>query len=186
MNPIEQIKSEHRVIGKAVWSLQVLAESLKRGDPVDPALLASELAFIRGFTEDCHHRKEEEVLFPTIERELRTALTDPIPEFIEAHAESRRLTSVLGSAIEAYAAGEKDQAIAIATLAEEYAHLSIEHMRMENVVVVGLITNTLLADKKLEVAERFQLIEEELGSGYHEKYEELAELLREEARAQAS
>lgn len=186
MNPAEQIKSEHRVIGKAIWSLKALADSIKHGEQVDLALLADELAFIRGFTEDCHHRKEEEVLFPAIEAELRTAPTDPIPDFIEEHAASRRLTTDLARAIKAYEVGDGDRSNAIVVLAGEYSHLAIEHMRKENLVVVGLITNILLADKKLEVAERFLLIEEELGPGYHQKYEKLAETMREEARTLAA
>ncbi len=166
--------------------MRAIARSVRENRDVSVALLDHELEFIRGFTEECHHRKEEEVLFPALAEQLRTAPVDPLPELIREHVRIRILLDKLREAVGAYAAGETTDRDELAALADEYADLSIEHMRKENVVLIDLIENALPADKKLEVAERFLVIEDELGPGYRERYEELADNLHDEGRRMAA
>ena len=187
MKPSEELNNEHRVIGKALSTLRAIARSVRENQDVSTTLLDHQLEFIRGFTEECHHRKEEEVLFPALAEQLKTAPVDPLPEFIREHIRIRNLMDELREAVGAYAAGETaNNGDKLAALADEYADLSIEHMRKENVILINLIENTLPADKKLEVAERFLVIEDELGPGYRERYEELADNLRDEGRRMAA
>ena len=186
MKPSAELKNDHRVIGKALSTLRAIARSVRENQDVSTTLLDHQLEFIRGFTEECHHRKEEEVLFPALAEQLQTAPVDPLPEFIREHVRIRILLDKLREAVGAYAAGETTDRDELADLADEYADLSIEHMRKENVILIDLIQNTLPADKKLEVAERFLVIEDELGPGYRERYEELADNLRDEGRRMAA
>lgn len=186
MKPSEEIKNDHRAIGKAVSTMRTIARFAREDRDMPTALLDHQLEFIRGFTEECHHRKEEEVLFPALAEQLRTAPVDPLPEFLNEHVRIRILLDDLRETIGTYAAGETTDKIRLAALADEYADVSIEHMRKENVVIVGLIENALPADKKLEVAERFLVINDELGSGYRERYLGLADSLRDEGRRMAA
>lgn len=186
MKPSEQLKSEHRVIGKSISTLRAIARSAREARDVPVALLDHELEFIRGFTEEYHHRKEEEVLFPALANQLRATPTDPLSGLLREHIRIRNLLDELRTAVGSYAAGETAGGNDLAALADEYADLSIRHMRKENVILINLIENTLPAEKKLEVAERFLVIEDELGPGYPERYEGLADSLRSEGRRMAA
>jgi len=186
MKPSEELKSEHRAIGKAISTLRAIARSAREDRDMPTALLDHELEFIRGFTEECHHRKEEEVLFPALAEQLQTAPINPLPELLREHVRIRILLDELREAVGSYAAGRTAEGNKLAALANKYADLYIAHMRKENVVLVGLIENALPADKKLEVAERFLVIEDELGPGYHERYLGLADNLRDEGRRMAA
>lgn len=186
MKPSDQIKSEHRAIGKALSSLRAIAVSAREDRELPTVLLDHELEFIRGFTEEFHHRKEEAVLFPALARQLRGVSIEPLSLLLSEHVRLRSLLDQLRTAIGAYAAGETTSASEIAVLADEFADLSVEHMRKENVILIDLIENNLPPDKKLEVSERFLAIEEEFGPGYSERYEGLADDLRDEGRRMAA
>jgi hemerythrin-like domain-containing protein len=180
MKPADQLKEEHRTISRALAGLTGMADALDRRKQVPPELLRQELDFIKNFAGNCHHRKEEAVLFPALEAQLVTATEDPLAELVEDHQEGQALIESLSSAVEAYAAGDVALGADISRDARSYAHLLADHIRKENAVLVRLIEDRLPADKKLEVAERFELIEEELGAGFHERYTRLAEKLRTE------
>jgi hemerythrin-like domain-containing protein len=182
MNPAEEIRTEHRVIGTAMTSLLAVADAAGQGKQIPAELLRDELEFIKGFTEDCHHRKEEEVLFPALGAQLLSASKNPIPELIKEHEEGRKLMSNLRATVDAYENGDPVALGTISGLAAEYTALLLNHIRKENVVLIDLIENRLPANQKLEVAERFQLIEEDLGPEYHRKFEELAKTLHKEGR----
>ncbi len=179
---IEEIKEEHRIIGRGLSSLENIAAALERGQRVPPELLRDELDFITGFADRCHHRKEETILFPALEGQLPLKHHDPVPQLLRDHDEGRRLVSVLAEAVERYTAGAENEGRNIAGLLENYRSLLIEHIRVENTLLAAMVEENLPADKKIEVAERFEAVEDELGPEYHKKYARLAERLHDEAK----
>jgi hemerythrin-like domain-containing protein len=186
MKPADQLKEEHRTISRALAGLSGMARALDEGKQVPPELFRQELDFIKNFADNCHHRKEEAVLFPALEEQLVAATEDPLTELVEDHEEGAALVESLGDAVEAYAAGDAARAADISRDAKSYVRLLTAHIRKENATLVRLIEDRLPADKKLEVAERFELIEEDLGPDFHRTYAKLADKLRAEGRKLAA
>ena len=186
MKPTDEIKEEHRIIGRALSVLADAAQVLEAGAEVPAEFLREELDFIKNFADRCHHRKEEAVLFPALEDQMVAKLRDPVPKMLAEHEEARAIVRQLNEAVERYAGGDREQAPKIARLARSYLALLIEHIRAENTVLVELVETTLPADKKLEVAERFTVIEDELGPEFHRHYAKLADKLHDEGKRLAA
>ena len=66
-NPIQQLTHEHHHILQVVHGLSVIDQELAAGDRPDPARLRTIVAFMREFADQCHHAKEEAILFPAME-----------------------------------------------------------------------------------------------------------------------
>lgn len=66
-NPIHLLTHEHHYILKVVHGLSAIDEALVRGQPPDLARLRGVVAFMREFADQCHHAKEEAILFPAME-----------------------------------------------------------------------------------------------------------------------
>ena len=69
MNPIKDLKNEHRGIETALRILERVANRF--GQAPDPELVIDGEAlidFFRTFADTCHHGKEEQLLFPALEQ----------------------------------------------------------------------------------------------------------------------
>ena len=65
-SPTEMLEAEHRVIAKVIGAVPVLADQLDAGQAVDVGLLRDIVEFMRAFADQCHHGKEELLLFPLL------------------------------------------------------------------------------------------------------------------------
>ena len=75
-DPIHQLSHEHRYILKVVHGLSAIDQELAAGRVPDLARLRNIVAFMREFADQCHHAKEEAILFPAMLRRLYVALDD--------------------------------------------------------------------------------------------------------------
>jgi hemerythrin-like domain-containing protein len=57
------LQQEHRVIERVLASMEAGANFLEIGESVEPEFFLKAVEFFKGFTDGCHHMKEEEVLF---------------------------------------------------------------------------------------------------------------------------
>ncbi len=186
MKPNEELKDEHRIIALAVADLASLGEALEKGAIVPAKLLKQELSFIEHFVDKCHHRKEETVLFPVLEALFSLRPHDQVPELLKEHERSREIIKTLRDAVYKYSSGDRGQVSLISRSTEAYKTLLIEHIKKENAGVVKMIETDLSADRKLEIMERFSLIEEQLGPNYHSKYADLAKRLHDQGKKLAA
>ena len=60
---IEVLMGEHRLIEQALGSLETYAVEVRAGAPALPGVIADYAAFFGGFADECHHGKEEDILF---------------------------------------------------------------------------------------------------------------------------
>jgi hemerythrin-like domain-containing protein len=60
---IEVLMGEHRLIEQALGSLETYAVEIRAGAPVLRDVIADYAAFLRGFADELHHGKEEDILF---------------------------------------------------------------------------------------------------------------------------
>ena len=186
MKPNEELKDEHRIIARAVSDLVCMAEALEQGAIVPAKVLNDEVTFIENFVNQCHHRKEEAVLFPMLEALFSLRPHDQVPELLKEHQKCRDIMKTLRAAVDKYANGDRAQAAEIKRLAEAYKALLTEHIKKENTGVLRMIETELPADRKLEIMERFNLIEEQLGPNYHSNYAELAKTLHDQSKKLAA
>jgi hemerythrin-like domain-containing protein len=107
MMPIGPLMIEHRLIEKVIALMEKAILRAEDASQIDPDLIQDFTHFIRFYADQCHHGKEEDILFKelgkkNISREHETI----IGQLIEDHKWGRKTTSELASANEKYRKGD--------------------------------------------------------------------------------
>lgn len=169
--PTAWLRDDHVVILRAVTLLEGLGDDLARGAPVDREALGWLVDFFRAFADGCHHRKEEEHLFPALERHGIPRAGGPVGVMLHEHEVGRVLLAAIAQADGAEAA----DAI------EKYGTLLRLHIDKENGILFRLADVVIPETEQRRLLGAFEAAEqEESDPGRHERL--LAELARLEAQ----
>lgn len=171
--PRDILMAEHRVIESVLDAVGRMVES---GD-VDAGFLQLAVDFFRNFADGCHHAKEEDALFPALERAGIPRLGGPVGVMLDEHQEGRRLLAEIMDNLEA-ASGDSWAAGKVRSAAAGYVHLLRQHILKEDNVLFVMADQVLTPDAQRGVLEKFDLIEAHEGrDGRHERYLKVAEKL---------
>ena len=175
MKATEVLKHEHKIVIKALDAVRHEAQGIADSGKLNVEKLDKILDFFRVFVYRCHHGKEEEYLFPTMEKRGIPADKDPIPVMLQEHAGGRNTVKAIS---EALARGRRGDAAATQTVAANLAILD-EHLRShidkENEVLFPLADKIFTPEDQQALVASFEKHEaEEIGEGVHEKYHQLA------------
>ena len=107
MNPIEELKDEHQAVKLTLQILAKISARLSQGKEVDLAHLDQVLDFLKTFVDKCHHGKEEDLLFPAMEREGVPRDGGPIGVMLQEHDLGRGYVQALSQGVAALKAGDK-------------------------------------------------------------------------------
>ncbi|MCX6026197.1 MAG: hemerythrin domain-containing protein [Chloroflexi bacterium] len=176
------LMEEHRVIERVVSSLDRAARRLDAGEPIEAGFFVDAADFIKGFADGCHHKKEESVLFPAMERAGVSRQGGPLAVMLAEHEEGRRLTRAMRAAAEELATGRPEWKTGVVQNALGYVALLRQHIAKENGVLFPMANRVIAPEVQGGLAEAFDRIEhEEIGVGMHEKYLAMAERLERQA-----
>jgi hemerythrin-like domain-containing protein len=166
--PTEILSDEHRVIERVLDALQRLTAL-----PVNPSLeqWRKALEFLRNFADQCHHFKEEKILFPALEEHGIPREGGPIGMMLAEHEEGRAHVRSMTDAVEQVAKGN---GAATATLLEHvraYVALLREHIQKEDDILFRMADDVIPEQEQRRILTEFEAHEaEEMGAGAHEKY----------------
>ena len=171
----EMLSDEHRVIERVLAVLQKLTTR-----PVENSLdcWRKALDFFSHFADQCHHFKEEQVLFPAMEEHGIPREGGPIGMMLMEHEEGRgHVRSMLAALTLAEARNEaaKD---ALLENARAYLRLLREHIQKEDEILFRIADDVIPPDEQKQLLRSFEEHEaKEIGTGVHEKYLKLVEEL---------
>jgi hemerythrin-like domain-containing protein len=172
------LMSEHRVIERVILTLETAAQRLEAGQPVRAGFFIDASSFIQGFADGCHHKKEEGVLFRSLEAHGLPASGGPVAMMLSEHEQGRVFTAGMRQAALKLQAGDQKSARDVVQNARGYAALLRQHIQKEDNVLFPIANQVLPLDAQDAVAEGFEHVEhEETGAGVHEKYLALAQSL---------
>jgi hemerythrin-like domain-containing protein len=180
MRPTEELVREHEVIQAvldAAWaeSARIAETSAVRAD-----ITGMLLDFFRGFTDRCHHSKEERHLFPMLGSKGLPQDRGPIAVMLFEHAEGRRLLSAVERGLKSAVENDASAWRSIAENLASYVNLLQDHIAKENGVLFPMADRILSSDDQLILHDAFERVEEmEAGSGAHGRYHELARAIME-------
>jgi hemerythrin-like domain-containing protein len=178
------LRKEHDAILRMLEVTEEAARRLDAGRPVAPETLAGLLEFFRLFADRCHHGKEEDLLFPLLEKKGLPRAGGPVGVMLYEHEEGRALIRGMAEAAEAYGGGDAAAARRWARAARGYVDLLRDHIAKENNVLFVMAENLLTPAEQADLASAFERVEEEkMGAGTHERLHALmdklaAEILR--------
>lgn len=125
------LRDEHTAIGAVLDYLDRASDALAQGRHVDPGIFRDMLKFITLFVGQCHHGKEEQILFPLLRH--RSTITDAVIAQLEReHVQGADLADSYAAAVAGYAAHGLDAAGPLVTAAHAYAAYLRRHIQYEN------------------------------------------------------
>jgi len=126
----QSLRKDHKLIEKVLQALDTTIKLLKNGKQIPEQILLPTLDFTQNFTDVCHHGKEEEALFPALEKSGMPTSMGPIHMMIIEHKRTKEIATHIGLASKKYLENG-DSAYLIETL-EFYVKHVTEHLWKEN------------------------------------------------------
>lgn len=168
MKAIQELRDEHEGIRVMLRVLGVLARKAENGEAYDKGHAGKVVEFLRVFADKCHHGKEEDVLFPELEKAGIPRQGGPVGVMLHEHEAGRAFIRRMAAGLDS---GDDRE---FAEAAGGYIELLTEHIRKENEVLFKMADQVLPAEKQEEMFRRFERIEEErIGPGVHESFHKL-------------
>jgi hemerythrin-like domain-containing protein len=165
--PTQILSDEHRLIERVLGAVEKLAQGPVGG--LEPWKKAIE--FIRGFADQCHHFKEEKVLFPAMEAHGIPSEGGPIGMMLMEHEEGRSYARAMLAAISLIEAKDEAAEESLLSSAQAYCRLLREHIQKEDEILFRMADEVISADEQKKLSAAFAQHEaEEMGAGVHEKY----------------
>ncbi len=181
MKATDILMDEHRVIERFLITLERAARRVDNGQVVPAAFFLQAARFIQGFNDGCHHKKEEGVLFKTLEKAGLSSQSGPVAVMVAEHEMARTYMRGLREAGLAMEAGDAGAVRLAAEYLHSYVHLLRQHIAQENEMLFPLAMQVIPSEKQAQLVEDFDLIElQETGEGLHERYLALAQELEDQ------
>lgn len=174
----ETLRHEHDAILRMLDATEETARQLAAGAPVEPRILEGLLEFFRLFADQCHHGKEEDLLFPKLAEKGLPRNMGPIGVMLLEHDQGRALVRQMADAAADHKAGREDAAGRWAESARSYAALLREHIAKENHILFVMAERMLTAEEQQELSAQFETVEvEKMGAGTHQRLHALMDRL---------
>jgi hemerythrin-like domain-containing protein len=170
--PTDVLSDEHRVIERVLNAFQRLT-TLPVNESLDQWRKA--LEFFRHFADECHHHKEENLLFPALEEHGIPREGGPTGMMLTEHEEGRGHVRSMSDAVEQVANGNGAASELLLSHARAYMSLLREHIQKEDDILFRMADEVIPEDEQKRILKDFEQHEaEEIGAGAHEKYLEIA------------
>lgn len=170
--PTQILSDEHRIIERVLDAVQRLTLAPARQNV---ARWQKALDFIRHFADQCHHCKEEQVLFPALEAHGIPTEGGPVGMMLLEHEEGRSLVRAMMDALARIEAGDDSAEAGLFDSAGQYLRLLREHIQKEDEVLFRMADEVIPADEQKRLLQEFENHElKEMGAGAHEKFLKIA------------
>jgi len=175
--PTDVLEDEHRYILKVIGAVTVLAESLEKGEQVEPETFKNIVEFMRIFADKCHHGKEEALLFPLLEKRGVSPQGCPIGVLIHDHQTGRTLVTGLAEAAEGYQNGDPVALDAILKNIHGITALYPGHIWKEDYLAFPMSNKVLNSEDQQSLSEEFEKVDENIGRDVYQRLAHLADHL---------
>jgi hemerythrin-like domain-containing protein len=180
MNPISELKDEHQAVKLTLEILGRISVLLSKGQKVDLAHLDLILEFLTTFVDKCHHGKEEDLLFPALEKAGVPREGGPIGVMLREHDLGRGYISGLRQGVTDFKTGDQKAVVRIIENIEYYNDLLTQHIDKEDHILYPMAERAFSREQNDALLEGFAVIEEQrVGAGKHEEFHRMLQRLQE-------
>ncbi len=159
MNPRQNLRQDH---GHIMQMLVVLHKAVK-----NPARRAEWIEKFEGlmdfalvYIDRCHHAKEEDILFPALEKQ-QNAGGDLVSRLCREHRDGHALIEAILQQFNALKSRPELSFAELTRLSERYIALYRKHIRRENAQLLPLMEACLPAARQARIMQQFQRLESE-------------------------
>lgn len=156
MMPIGPLMKEHRKIERMVALIANEAVRLASDHAAQPSLefIDAALIFMREYADECHHGKEEDILFADLgERDISDEHRQIMERLLADHVRGRELVGALDDAAQRWGKGEARARAEIVEALQGIAALYPDHIRTEDKQFFIPVMNYLSDEEQEEMIE---------------------------------
>lgn len=165
MLPIGPLMKEHRKIERMVALITEEAERLAddESEEPDPEFIEAALLFMREYADQCHHGKEEDILFVALEEyDISDEHQQIVERLLGDHEQGRELSADLEAATEKYVAGDESAREEIVEMLQGLAELYPDHIATEDDNFFIPVMDYFTDEEKEEMMDRMWDFDHEL------------------------
>lgn len=129
-----RLREEHELILAVADAMQALIAAAE-ADRWDLDAMQDCVTFIRLFADACHHGKEEDLLFPELEKAGLPHDQGPIAVMLEEHRQGRAFARHMAGALDGARAGDAQARATLRNAATGYVNLIRGHIQKEDNVL---------------------------------------------------
>jgi hemerythrin-like domain-containing protein len=178
MSATNVLKDEHRGVERMLNIVEAAVTRLDAGHDVPPNVFLDAVDFFRGFTDGCHHAKEEVKLFPAMEQRGVPNAGGPIGVMLAEHEQGRAFVRAMAEAASRYTRGDQSAVPVLIQNGRGYVALLRQHILKEDNILFMLADRVLSEADQRQLAEDFEIIErDKTGPGEHERYHRMLDQL---------
>jgi len=161
MQPTENLTKDHEIIKEMLGVMNQIAAKAKQTQAVDAADMDVVINFLQHFCDGYHHTKEEEKLFPMIEK-AGIPKQGPISVMIEDHEIGRNTLTKIVDAVQAIRNGDVSLINGLVANLTFYTDFLASHIYKEDVILFPMSERVLLDPQKEELAQYFVSVGEKV------------------------
>jgi len=150
------LRDEHRLILEVAEALDGLLRDEADGNSLDYDTVGACITFFRLFADACHHGKEEDLLFPELERAGLPHDTGPIAVMLSEHEQGRAFVRSMGASIEGARAGDDPARVELRGSAEDFISLIVSHIGKENNVLFNMADGMIVGPDCRELCAAYE------------------------------
>ncbi len=179
MKATQELMREHEAVLVALQILEKVEVALAAKTAQGPEHLAQLLDFFKVFVDRCHHGKEEDVLFPELERRGLKHDSGPVGVMLMEHDLGRGHVRAMSDGLDRLRRGDAGAVTAIQQSAQAYRGLLQAHIQKENKFLFPMTDEVVPDDAAATLAEKFEEIERDrVGEKKHEAYHAMLHALK--------
>jgi hemerythrin-like domain-containing protein len=126
----ESLRRDHNLIEKMLKALDTTVALLKGGRAIPAPILDQMIDFTKNFTIVCHHGKEEDSLFPALEKSGMPKEGGPIARMLFEHEVTKQLAAKMEESAKSYLQSGSPDAL-VADIKGYVEHVAL-HLAKEN------------------------------------------------------
>lgn len=178
MKPTDELKAEHEGILLMLKIMENICKTMKSPETVPVEHLDSIMEFLRVFADQCHHGKEESILFPVLEAAGIPNQSGPLGVMLSEHDHGRGLIKEMDESLKGIKGGSSASVASFTEAVRRYTELLTQHIQKENEVLFPMANQVMSQSQQEELEEQFEKFErEKIGAGKHEAFHKLMDQL---------
>ena len=158
MDPTQCLRDEHQVILKVLSCFERALGSARDSADTSAEIFSPFVEFFRGYADDCHHKKEEDRLFPMLESKGLPHESGPVGCMLDEHAAGRAHVGAIAAAIAAAGEGDTGAIKTIVAEGEAYIDMLRSHIGKEDNVLFQMAAELIQGDAAARLTAEFEQV----------------------------